>query len=468
MRGFPLQISERRLLIAVGDVIAISLSVLLSLRLWAQVGHIDFDIDFLRSQFGWFIILAGLWLMLANVNEFYDLRLAARPRATAACLARITVQLLVVYLILFFISARDALPRLFILYHAAISGVLIAGWRLWRPYLTGWRAFRRQALIIGTGWAAETIISTLDTDAPNEYNIVGLVRAIANPAVTDVHNYPVLGTGRDLPALTRQYDITDFILTGSTELPADLFEGLLSCYELGVAMTPMPLLYEQITGRVPIEHVGRQHWTVVLPLDANTLSKRVYLAAKRIGDVLLAMLGLLGFCVLLPVLALAMRLDSPGALFYAQERVGRGGKPFRVVKLRTMIPDAERYSGPVWAQKRDPRITRVGALLRKTRLDEFPQLVNVLRGEMSIVGPRPERAFFVDQLTVEIPFYRTRLVVKPGLTGWAQVRYHYGNTTDDALIKLQYDLYYIRHQSLALDALIILQTFGKILAFQGT
>ena len=130
MRGFPLQISERRLLIAVGDVIAISLSVLLSLRLWAQVGHIDFDIDFLRSQFGWFIILAGLWLMLANVNEFYDLRLAARPRATAACLARITVQLLVVYLILFFISARDALPRLFILYHAAISGVLIAGWRL--------------------------------------------------------------------------------------------------------------------------------------------------------------------------------------------------------------------------------------------------------------------------------------------------------------------------------------------------
>ncbi len=133
-----------------------------------------------------------------------------------------------------------------------------------------------------------------------------------------------------------------------------------------------------------------------------------------------------------------------------------------------MIPNAERESGPVWATERDPRITRVGGVLRKTRLDEIPQLVNVLRGEMSMVGPRPERAVFVEQLTGQIPFYRTRLAVKPGVTGWAQVRYRYGNTVEDALIKLQYDLYYIRHQSLALDMLIILRTVGKMLAFQGT
>jgi exopolysaccharide biosynthesis polyprenyl glycosylphosphotransferase len=468
MRGFALQISERRLLIAIGDVIAIGASTLLSLRLWAQVGHLDFDTDFLRGQIGWFIFLAALWLILANVNEFYDLRLAAHPRATAACLARITAQLLVIYLVLFFVSARDALPRLFILYHAVISSILIAGWRLWRPYLTGWRAFRRRALIVGSGWAAETIIATLETDAPNEYNIIGLVRAYDSPESTAIGAYPVLGTGRDLPTLTRQHEISELILTGSAELPADLFEGLLACYELGVTMTPMPILYEQITGRVPIEHVGRQHWTVVLPLDTHTISNRLYLAAKRLTDIFLALIGLIGFGLLLPFLAVIIRIDSPGSLFYGQERVGRGGKLFRVIKLRTMIANAESTSGPVWAQKRDPRITRVGAVLRKTRLDEFPQLINVLRGEMSIVGPRPERAFFVDQLTDHIPFYRTRLAVKPGLTGWAQVRYRYGNTTDDALIKLQYDLYYIRHQSMALDLLIILQTFGKMLAFQGT
>lgn len=468
MRGFALQISERRLLIAVGDVLAINLSTFWSLRLWAQVGHIPFDADFLRSQTGWFVLLTALWLLLANVNEFYDLRLAAHPRAAAMCLARITAQLLVIYLILFFVSGRDALPRLFILYHAVISSLLIAGWRLWRPYLVGWRAFRRRALLVGAGWAAETIISVIESDAPNEYEIIGLVRAADSPELTAVSRYPVLGTGCDLPTLTEQYAITELILTGSAELPADLFEGLLACYELGVTMTPMPLLYEQITGRVPIEHVGRQHWTVVLPLDSHSLSRQLYLAIKRSSDVVLALAGLFVFALLLPLIALLMRLDSPGPIFYDQERVGRGGKPFRVIKLRTMIPDAERASGPVWAKAGDPRITRIGAILRKTRLDEFPQLINVLRGEMSVVGPRPERAFFVDQLTAHIPFYRTRLAIKPGLTGWAQVRYRYGSSADDALIKLQYDLYYIRHQSVALDVLIILQTFGKMLSLQGT
>jgi lipopolysaccharide/colanic/teichoic acid biosynthesis glycosyltransferase len=170
----------------------------------------------------------------------------------------------------------------------------------------------------------------------------------------------------------------------------------------------------------------------------------------------------------LPPLALLIRLDSRGGVFYRQERLGRGGKPFQIVKLRTMVQDAEKMSGPQWAREDDPRITRVGRFLRKTRLDEVPQLWNVLRGEMSIVGPRPERSVFVEQLTKKIPFYRTRLLVAPGLTGWAQICYKYGNTEEDALIKLQYDLYYIRHQSLALDLLIMLRTLGKMLTFSGT
>ncbi|MHB8626685.1 MAG: sugar transferase [Aggregatilineales bacterium] len=464
----PLQISERRLLIAIGDLIAMGVSVLLALRLWAYVGRLTFDWTFVQAQAIWFAVLIGLWLILANVNEFYDLRLAANRRATFNRLVRITGQLLIIYLILFFLSPRDALPRLFILYHAVISSVLIALWRAWRPFLTGWRGFRRRALVIGTGWAAETIIATLESDAPTEYEVVGLVREAGGGDMAEVRGKPVLGAGRDLPELIRRCEIAELILTYTSEMPGDLFEGILACYEQGVALIPMPLLYEQLTGRVPIEHIGKQHWAVVLPLDGQTLSRRLYLAAKRTIDVLLALVGLAVFAVIFPIVAILMTLDSPGPIFYLQERLGQHGTPFCVLKLRTMIPNAERASGPVWAAARDPRITRMGRVLRKTRLDEFPQLINVLRGDMSIVGPRPERLFFVEQLTAQIPFYRVRLAIKPGLTGWAQVRYHYGNSTEDAITKLQYDLYYIRHQSLMLDALIILQTFGKILAFQGT
>jgi lipopolysaccharide/colanic/teichoic acid biosynthesis glycosyltransferase len=163
-----------------------------------------------------------------------------------------------------------------------------------------------------------------------------------------------------------------------------------------------------------------------------------------------------------------MQLDSPGPIFFSQTRVGKGGKPFRVVKLRSMIPDAEKNTGAVFASKNDQRITRVGRLLRKSRLDEVPQLWNVLRGEMSMIGPRPERPEFIAELSSEIPFYRARLAVKPGVTGWAQVRYGYGSETADHLIKLQYDLYYVRHHSLLLDLQISIRTVGKMLSFAGT
>ncbi|HLY26881.1 MAG TPA: sugar transferase, partial [Aggregatilineales bacterium] len=194
----------------------------------------------------------------------------------------------------------------------------------------------------------------------------------------------------------------------------------------------------------------------------------LYGPLKRGLDVILALVGLAIFAIMLPFLAVIMTLDNPGPLFYVQERVGRGGRLFKIMKLRSMIPDAEAQVGPQWAQQNDPRVTKIGRILRRTRLDEVPQLLNVLHGEMSMIGPRPERPFFVDQLTQQIPFYRTRLAVKPGVTGWAQVKYRYGSSREDALIKLQYDLYYIRHQSLTLDLLILLRTAGKMLALQGT
>jgi len=184
-------------------------------------------------------------------------------------------------------------------------------------------------------------------------------------------------------------------------------------------------------------------------------------------DILVASVGLIILAFLFPVLALALYLDSSGPIFYIQERVGKGGRVFNLVKFRSMVPNAEVNGGAVWAEENDPRATRVGRFLRRTMLDELPQFINVLRGEMSIVGPRPERPLFADQLAEEIPFYRARHAAKPGMAGWALINYGYSSSVGDALVKLGYDLYYIKHQSIWLDVMILLKTLGAMVALRG-
>jgi exopolysaccharide biosynthesis polyprenyl glycosylphosphotransferase len=188
---------------------------------------------------------------------------------------------------------------------------------------------------------------------------------------------------------------------------------------------------------------------------------------KRLLDIVCGSIIAGIFALVFPFVALAIKLDSPGSIFYKQERVGLNGRKFTIYKLRSMVQNAERNGKAQWAVKGDARITKVGNFIRKTRLDELPQAINILRGEMSIVGPRPERQQFIDKLEQQIPNYGTRLTVKPGLTGWAQVKYGYGSTVEDARIKLKHDLYYIQHQSLLLDLQILLRTFSVVFKMQG-
>jgi lipopolysaccharide/colanic/teichoic acid biosynthesis glycosyltransferase len=189
---------------------------------------------------------------------------------------------------------------------------------------------------------------------------------------------------------------------------------------------------------------------------------------QRLTDILFSLVGLICLLPFLPLVALIIYLDSPGPVFYSQIRAGHTGYPFRVYKFRSMIPDAETKGQAIWAKKDDDRITRFGKFMRRTRLDELPQLWNVLRGDMSVIGPRPERPEFIAELEKAIPFYNVRHLIRPGLTGWAQVKYRYGNTKEDALIKLQYDLYYIKHRSPFLNLAILWRTIGVVLRFQGT
>jgi exopolysaccharide biosynthesis polyprenyl glycosylphosphotransferase len=459
-----LRISERRLLLMAGDMLGVILAVLIALRIWAFVAGEAFTIDFVFPRSIWFIILAGAWLLLASANDFYELRIAARRSSTLTRLALINLQLVVVYLIVFFLSPPLALPRLFILYYAVTSAIFVTILRLINPALSGWVSARRRVLIIGANRAAETIINTIRRSADHVYDICGVI-AEQDGGVKTVANVAVVGTGKDIARLVLIEQISELILTSTNELSGETFRGVMDAYEQGTAIVPMPLLYERITGQVPVEHVS-DNWALVLPIDGTSIFN-LYPVFKRMLDMVLSLMGVLVFVLVLPFLALLIRLDSPGNIFYSQERMGLNGRTFRIHKFRSMRADAEATTGAVFSQKGDPRVTRLGRIMRKTRLDELPQVINILRGDMSIVGPRPERPEHVRRLTEKIPFYRTRLTVRPGLTGWAQVCYNYGSNDNDALIKLQYDLYYIRHQSLFLDFNIMVRTVGRVLRMSG-
>jgi len=267
---------------------------------------------------------------------------------------------------------------------------------------------------------------------------------------------------RSVPEVVRQLRV-DIVVIATEEQSEPLpIDELIRLRLDGVTVLPAQRFAERVLRRVPL--------SLLRPTDlaiGEGLTSPVRAAAKRLFDLFMSSVLLICASPVLAFLAVLIKLESQGPVFYSQERTGRGGKPYKVHKLRTMRKDAEKLSGPVWASQKDPRVTRVGAFLRKTRLDEIPQVFAVFRGDMSFVGPRPERPFFVNQLKTQIPFFSLREAVKPGITGWAQIRYPYGSSVDDAKNKLEYDLYYALHQSLFLDLAICFHTAKTVIFGRG-
>jgi sugar transferase (PEP-CTERM system associated) len=295
--------------------------------------------------------------------------------------------------------------------------------------------------------------------------IVGFVDPDPSRVGTAVINPGVIGAVEDISSLVSSMAVDRVVVSLSDargKLPMDRLLDMRM--QSGIAFDHLTDVYEEYTGKIAVENL-RPSWLIFASGFRKT---QLLLVSKRIFDLLGAALGLVVCLPVMALIAVAVRLSSPGAVLYQQERIGLGGRVFRIHKFRSMRADAEAATGPVWsAGANDPRITSIGRFLRMTRLDELPQLWNVLRGDMSIVGPRPERPEFVSQLTEAIPFYGQRHVVKPGLTGWAQVRYTYGATVEDAVEKLQYDLYYIKNLSLALDLVIVIETAKIVILRRG-
>ncbi len=321
---------------------------------------------------------------------------------------------------------------------------------------------RERVLVLGATPTADQVLSRLEAER-TDVEILGYVDDRPPGMVQLINGYRILGTTRQLPELVTVTQAGTIVVALEDRRGNFPFEVILQCKLEGVRIEDWPTFYEKLSGKILLRNL-RPSWLI---FSEGFRRGRVALAFKRVVDVLVASLFLiLGLPVFLLV-ALAIRLESPGPVFFRQERVGQGGRLFTLLKFRTMVRDAEQKTGPIWASEDDPRITRLGRWLRKSRLDELPQIVNVLKGEMSFVGPRPERPHFVAQLQEKIPFYSHRHSVKPGITGWAQVRYRYGATVEDAEEKLQYDLYYIKHLSSLLDMRILLATIGVVLFGKG-
>lgn len=462
---FPL--ARRRTLLIQCDIVAILVSVFFALWLMANTAHEPLSAQLTLAHVFWFIMFPFVWFILARVSDYYNFRVTGHFFSSFIRLLWIMPALLAIYLIAILFSPPGAFSGQFMLACTCSSLALILMLRAGRILLMNWAGSRRRALIVGVGSAAQLIWHAIKEEAARDYEVVGCITSSHDPA-PGTSSLEIIGTGAELPLLARRYSIAELIVAYVNEVPEDAFRGLMDCYRQGVEIVPMPALYEEITGRIPIELVGEHLWTLVLPFSEHSFTSIFYPLLKRLIDLIFSFIGLVLFAPVLPFVALAIKLDSPGPVFFLQDRVGRGGRIFRIIKFRSMIDAAESLTGPRWATAYDERVTRFGRIMRKARLDEVPQLVNIMLGHMSLVGPRPERPEFDEILASEIPFYRTRLVIKPGLTGWAQVRYRYGNSLQDALRKLQYDLYYLRHQSLLFDLIIAIKTIGTVVRFQGT
>ena len=467
-----LRASERRLLLAVVDFLLLILALVVSLVIATGLRTSFIG---LLGAWKWLVTLGVTWFIFASIFDVYNLARAAsttygvRAAGAAAGLTSLF------YLLIPWLTP-SIVNRSYGFLFAAFSFFLIVGWRVIYARFFTHPAFQSRSIIMGSGPGGVALANALRSEfAQQDANpfrgtghvLLGFLTEHPSSKTEEVAGLPVLGQSDDLVRLTRELDVDEVILALSQEYPirSELNEAILDCFELGIPVTSMSTIYERLTGRVPIEFVGWDVETITGYEDKPL--RRFYSLAKRSLDLLIGFVGLLFLAVLIPPIALTNRLTSPGPLFYGQQRVGKGARPFRMFKFRSMVPDAEEMDGAVWAQRDDDRVTLAGRWLRKLHLDELPQVYNVLRGEMSLIGPRPERPKFVAILSREIPFYRARHCVRPGITGWAQIHQDYGGSIKGTKIKLEFDLYYIKKNSLYLDFVILLRTITKVLGFKG-
>ncbi|MCF6177928.1 MAG: TIGR03013 family PEP-CTERM/XrtA system glycosyltransferase [Geopsychrobacter sp.] len=406
-------------------------------------------------------VFAGLLVFTSYLAELYT---DERKLRASGKLVRILSSLVLCFFILsafYYIAPQMSLGRGVLGISLVVFGFFQYVWHDNYAGLLRLPGMELPVLILGVGPLAGQVAKTIEQKQCS-YRLFGFIQP--NGAAPEVPEEKVLGDLEDLVKIARVGKVRKIVVALTERRGVLPVTELIKCRFRGIEVVSSVSFHEELTGTLPLNDVNPDWFIYSNGFDLNRFM-RFY---KRLLDLLCSGLGLLFSAPLMPIIVFMIKSDSPGPVLFSQIRTGENEKPFKLYKFRTMRPDAEKASGAVWAQENDPRITRIGRLLRKTRLDEIPQLYNVFRGDMAFVGPRPERPEFVEQLKKELPYYSKRHALKPGCTGWAQVKYPYGASVEDALEKLKYDLYYIKNYSLLLDFLIILETVKVVLFSRGS
>jgi exopolysaccharide biosynthesis polyprenyl glycosylphosphotransferase len=486
IRTTPLRIrpSEYRSILVMGDLVMAVVALFAALYTWGQYNLYVYDRlinQYMAQGFGprtarelaqgqtvfaiplWFYLLPMFWALL--LVELYEPHVASSGRRTTRGIAIAAFIGLLAYSVVFIIQQESNLPRIGVGAYLLYASLLTLFWRMIFIGLYKTTGQRRRVLLIGAGKAGQTLADLYNSSGAQSFNLIGYVDDDISKLGKRICGLRVLGASVHLLNLIDVYHISDVVIAINGEIRGATFQTILDAQEKGVEVTRMPILYEEMTGRVPVHHL-ESDWIIRSFVDGLHVSG-FYELTKRLLDILGAAVGLLIFAITCPFLSLAVYLDSGRPIFYSQPRLGRGGLIFKIHKFRTMRQNAEADGEAKTTLENDPRVTRVGRFLRRTRLDELPQFWNVLRGEMSLVGPRAERPELVAEYQKQVPFYRARLLVKPGLTGWAQINYGYVASVTETAVKIEYDLYYIKHRTLGMDLQIILRTIGTVFRRTG-
>jgi exopolysaccharide biosynthesis polyprenyl glycosylphosphotransferase len=394
----------------------------------------------------------------------YDVRRANRRDETVKGVGIAAGVSLMLYTFVFFLAPTEK-PRVGVGVFIALAAILTLTWRFIYIAIFTQPDFLRRVLIVGAGRAGSGLAAVCRAMVPQPFHLVGLIDDDPDKRGQTIEGVPVLGGGNQLMELVEREKISDVIFAISNQMHPEMFQALLTAEESGVEITTMPIVYEQLIGRVPI-FLLNSDWIIRSFVD-QVHANAFYEMIKRLIDIVGGLVGTIAYLVLYPLISIATVLDSGRPVLYKQTRLGLNGREYMIIKFRTMRQDSEKDGKVRVTVENDERITRVGKILRKSHLDELPQFVNVLRGEMSLIGPRAERSELVNNLQNKVPFYRARLLVKPGITGWAQVNFGYAATVEDTAIKLEYDLYYIKHRNLMLDMFILFRTVGTVVGFKG-
>lgn len=462
-RRIHLEISERKVFLRIFDLVWV-LATLYLADLVFNLNYYRISADF----WVWTLVLSLYLMLFSSVFEMYDLQKAGKYETVLKNIFLTTSGTVLLFLLTPILTPELPTNRMQIVYfYLAIAAALLL-WRFAYISLVSTPRFHKRVLVIGDSFNVDLISSHLQRADPY-YKVIGYVntgkslnQTLQNSFQPNIQRY----SSEDIASIIRKHKV-DEILISDIDLnneSSKLNDQIFVLLKRGFPVKDYSMVYEEKTHRIPVQHIERNFYKFFRFSRSN--DNKLYLVFHRLADIVISVIGLLLGALLIPFIFFGNLLANPGPLFYKQKRVGKNGEVFDILKFRTMPSNAEE-NGAQWTRRNDLRVTRFGKFLRRSRLDEFPQFYNILKGEMSVIGPRPERPVFVKELSDLIPYYDTRHLIKPGLTGWAQVMTDYADSHADSLEKLQYDLYYIKHRNVFMDFTILIKTLSTIIFFRG-